>query len=389
MLELTIDLLASLESFPGVVASLGKVFGRTEASPHLAGVVDVISGPDALTKVAVRWRHLEGAGAGTVFQSLAVAEAGLQAHAAHGQTPHLVVVREGAACLVILPLVMTSMAGLKVLRFLGDPLIQYGDGVVSPSATPEHVAHAFKALTTLGADAALLRKVRDDALIGRALPATVQVLATDAAPFVDLDRGATLSGRDQRELRRLGRRLADQGTVRLEDLAGPERLAGIARALAWKREWLAGKGLSSLVIGDARWEKALLALAEKDELACVALRVGEDIAALEVAFRRPPHWSAFLGAINPAYARCGPGQVQMAETQAFARASGFETYDLLGPADPFKRAIATGEVAIRDYFLPLSLKGRLAGRALRHAPRMRAAAHRLPAGLRRRLLGAG
>ena len=249
---------------------------------------------------------------------------------------------------------------------------------------------SFAALRPLGADAALLRKVRDDARIAPVLATAGQALAGDAAPFVDLREEKAASGRDRRELRRLGRRLAEQGEVRLVETEGAAVRASVAQALDWKRQWLAAKGLSSLVIGEAAWERALLGLADRgDLLAAVELRVGDQVAAIEVALRRPPHWHAFAGAINPAFARFGPGHVQMAATQDHARAHGYATYDLLGPADPFKRALASGEVAIRDYILPLSLKGRLAAGALRHVPQMRAAAARLPAALRRRVLGAG
>ena len=65
------------------------------------------------------------------------------------------------------------------------------------------------------------------------------------------------------------------------------------------------------------------------------------------------------------------------------REHGFLAYDLLAPADPFKRVIATGAVAVCDYALPLSLQGQVAARAFRFAPQAKSLLGKLPAPLRR------
>ncbi len=61
---------------------------------------------------------------------------------------------------------------------------------------------------------------------------------------------------------------------------------------------------------------------------------------------------------------------------------GFAAYDLLAPADAFKRVIATGALAVCDYALPLSLQGQVTARAFRFAPQAKSLLGKLPAPIR-------
>src|SRR5262245_36979428 len=125
--ELALEFFASLETFPEIAAGF-ETFRRAAAPERAAGEAEVFSGAQALEAVEADWRSIEREGALlTPFQSFAVAEACMRAHLAQGHQPHIIVVREHGEVRAILPLVMTSMAGNRVLRFMGDPLIQYGD----------------------------------------------------------------------------------------------------------------------------------------------------------------------------------------------------------------------------------------------------------------------
>ena len=382
--ELALEFFASLESLPELAAGFESL--RRSAKPErAAGEAEVFSGAEALNAVEADWRAIEREGAlGTPFQSFAVAEAALPAHLAHGHEPHIIVVREHGETCAILPLVLTSMAGARVLRFFGDPLIQYGDAVLSRAGTEAHLMTALLAAEKLGADAALLRKVRNDAKISRVLSRRAQVSRVEEAPFVDLRRDVSLSSRDARELRRYRRRLAEQGEVKLHITRGSDALSCVQTALELKRNWLASKGFTSSVIGDEAWERVLTSLVTENAnlLACARLEAGGRLAAIEVAITHGKRWHAFLGAIDPAFSKCGPGQVQMADTIAHARANGFAAYDLLAPADAFKRVIATGAISVRDYALPFSLPGQLAVRAFRFAPQAKSLLGKLPAPVR-------
>jgi CelD/BcsL family acetyltransferase involved in cellulose biosynthesis len=383
--ELAFEILASLESFPEIAAGFGESMRRAAKPERAAGEAEINAGANALDEVAADWRAIEREGAlSTPFQSFAVAEAARKAHLAHGHAPHIIVVREHGAPVAILPLVLTSMAGNRVLRFLGDPLIQYGDAVLSRAGSEAHLVQALLAAGKLGADAALLRKVRSDAKIAALLSRRAHVSQVEEAPYVDLRREATLPPRDMRELRRYRRRLSEIGDVKLHITRGAEAHHCVRTALDLKRNWLSTKGFTSSVIGDAAWESVLVTLVtgHASLLACARLEVGGKLAAIEVAVTHGKRWHAFLGATNPEFAKSGPGQVQMADTIAYVREQGFAAYDLLAPADPFKRVIATGAIAVCDYALPLSLQGQVAARAFRFAPQAKSLLGKLPAPIR-------
>jgi CelD/BcsL family acetyltransferase involved in cellulose biosynthesis len=382
--EIALEIFASLESFPEIAAGFESL-RRAGKPERAAGEAEVFSGAEALEAVASDWRAIEREGAlATPFQSFAVAEAAIAAHLAHGQQPHIIVVREHGEVRAILPLVMTTMAGSRVLRFLGDPLIQYGDAILSRSGGEPHLVQALLAAGKLGADAALFRKIRSDSKIAALLARRAHVSSVEEAPYVDLRREASLPPRDARELRRYRRRLGEQGDVKLQITRGGEALHCVQTALELKRNWLSMKGFTSSVIGDAHWERVLVSLVTEHAnlLACARLEVGGKLAAIEVAVTHGKRWHAFLGATNPEFAKSGPGQVQMADTIAYAREQGFLAYDLLAPADPFKRVIATGAIAVCDYALPLSLQGQVAARAFRFAPHAKSLLSKLPAPIR-------
>lgn len=383
--ELALQLAAHLESFPEIAAGFGEGVRRAAKPERAAGDAEIFSGAQALDAVAANWRAIERDGAlPTPFQSYAVAEAALEAHIKHGHEPHIIVVRELGSVRAILPLVATSMAGSRVLRFMGDPLIQYGDAILSPSGNEAHLVQAVLAAGKIGADAALFRKVRNDARLSPLLSRRAHVSGVEESPYVDLRREASLPPRDMRELRRYRRRLAELGEVKLQITRGDCALDCVRTALELKRNWLAAKGYSSSVVGNDAWEGVLVSLVTQHAnlLACARLEVGGTLAAIEVAITQNKRWHAFLGATNPDFAKAGPGQVQMADTIAHAREEGFVAYDLLAPADPFKRVIATGAIAVCDYALPLSLQGQVAARAMRFAPQAKSLLGKLPAPIR-------
>lgn len=383
--EIALELAAHLESFPEIAAGFGESLRRTAKPERAAGEAEIFSGAEALEAVSADWRAIEREGALTTpFQSFAVAEAALAAHLAHGHEPHVIVVREHGAVRAILPLMASTMAGSRVLRFLGDPLIQYGDAVLSHAGSEAHLVQALLAAGRLGADAALLRKVRSDAKIAPLLSRRAHVSSVEEAPYVDLRRDVGLTPSSSRELRRKRKRLMDMGGVELRITRGSSAVQCVRTALDYKRHWLAAKGFSSSVIGDAHWEAVLVSLVTEHAnlLACARLEVGGRLAAIEIAITYGKRWHAFLGAIDPEFMKCGPGQVQMAATIAHAREQGFLAYDLLAPADPFKRVIATGAIAVCDYALPLSLQGQVAARAFRFAPQAKSLLGKLPAPIR-------
>jgi CelD/BcsL family acetyltransferase involved in cellulose biosynthesis len=218
-----------------IIESAGLAFlDRTAPVRRLAaGKVRVITGADAVAQAAPAWRSLEAeGGAATPFQTLALARHVAEAHVRRGEIPRVVVVRDGAGPVVILPTVITRWLGMPTVRFLGDPLIQYGDAIARPDVRRDHLETAWRAaLDPAVAVFAYLRKVRADARIAPLAAQYAATVAADAAPFVDVIRPQAANARDARELRRLRRRLAERGPTELRILRGVAALPALEEAL--------------------------------------------------------------------------------------------------------------------------------------------------------------
>ncbi len=354
--------------------------------------VDIVDGADAVTKCAADWQSIEAAGSpSTPFQSLSVAEAVAAAHIRRGEHPRLVVVRQFGRPVLIFPTVIASWLGLPVIRFLGDPLIQYGDMVATSDARHEHYAAAWDAaMDPKLASVALFRKVRADAKAAPFLAKVANVTKIQEAPFIDLYRPSALNARDKRELMRLRRRLSDRGDVQFELASGPIARDLLQGTLEIKRAWLREHTMLSAVIGDPDWERTLFELCDRDcggaKLMIARLTVGGSMAATEVGFMDDRCWFAFLGAYSPEFSRAGPGQVLTADIVAHCRKERLSTYDLMPPSESYKRALANRFIPVTDYALALTSVGRLATIAARLVPEAKMLFESMPAGLRRVVL---
>lgn len=384
---LTGDFATALDTLAGVYATFADRTRRLAAASRAADVT-VASGPEAMAIVASAWRTVEDmGGAATPFQSLALATASAGAHLRRGETPRVIVVREAGRPVVVLPTVVSRWAGLRTLRFLGDPLIQYGDALVAPDAEPHHIEAAWQAAADPSvADAIHLRRVRADANIATMLADMAPAVVEDAAPFVDLRRAHSGRLADTRALRRYQRQLARYGDVRFEMLHGEAAEPALREALALKRAWLAARGLHSRTIGNPDWENVLTTLARQDDgaiLSAARVSVGERTAAVEIGLVSGRRWCAFLGAMSLEFSKGGPGNVQIAETIDHCRNDGLAVYDLLAPAQPYKLALADDSVAVRDHAVALRPSGHIAVLMARLIPHAKTLSEQMPSALRR------
>lgn len=364
---------------------------RSRGADLAAGVAgaSVFEGAQALDDVADDWTALEAqAGAATPFQSLAMARAAVKVHLRAGEIPRIAVVRHGGNPVVILPTVIGTRLGVKVARFLGDPLIQYGDALCAPGTAKRYLDTALRAAADPAAVSALhLRKVRADARIAPLLRQQAEAFNQDEAPFHDTARAAPEAA-EPRKLRHARRKLLGLGPLRLEVTHGFAARLYLREALALKRRWLEARQLPSSVVGCEHWETALDTLAGQggNHLNVAVLYVGDRPAAYEVAFTAAGRWYAFMGAIVDEFARHSPGRVQVADTIAWCRDNGFDRYDLLAPADEVKRSFCRDAVAVADYSLAVRPTGRLLTAALKLTPAAKALFARLPAPLRKAAL---
>lgn len=353
----------------------------------------IVEGSDAIAQVEADWHEIaRNGGVATPFQSFPVASATAATHVRRGEMPRIVVARRAGSPVIIFPTVVTSAwFGQPVVRFLGDPLIQYGDILARSDASPEEFAAAWSAAVDPQiASLALFRRVRDDAKAAGFLAQKGSVSSIQESPLIHVGEPSRLSARDARELRRLRRRLAEQGALKVRFVTGPEAREPLLEALKLKHAWLKTHGLSSKVIGDIDWEKALCSLCQPETgvgaLVLAVLTVGGRVAAIEAAFVDDTSWYAFMGAFSFDFTRMGPGQILTAECIARISAAGFSIYDQLPPSQAYKRRQATGSITVRDYAITVTPGGRLPLMMVRMVPRIKTLLSSIPVGLRRPIL---
>lgn len=302
---------------------------------------------------------------------------------------------------LVWPLVLERVAGLRRLAWMGDPVSQYGDVLVAPEAdndTTLLAAWAF-ALSATRADLAHLRKVREDSTAARVLSRLgAKIIATEQAPYLDL-AGASgsdscqqlLVSKGRRNRRRHERRLADIGPITVHSPEGGDAASDLARhAIDMKRQSLAGKGQISRAFADDRLKAFFVDVAAGHDrpVPCrvATLRSGSDTAAMQITLDCKGHRFLHITVYAHAFEKFGAGAVLLEREVQKSFEDGFAAFDLLAPLHPYKMEFAGSAVAVHDYAITRSLRGRLyASLVLSGRQHAKKAVERLPAPLRRYL----
>lgn len=317
----------------------------------------------------------------------------------------LVAGRDAGRLVMLWPLERRRRLGLELARLMGAPVAQFGDILIEPGPQREHwLERGWEALRRHGVDLVELRLVRADAALGHCsrLSLTAPVVSEEA-PFADLALRVAPDGpslayppRDRSSYRRRLRRLADRGEIAFISRAPGEEARTLAeKAVAMKRAALAQHGIVAPAVADLRFGRFFAALAAdpNDEaglrlsvITCDRRPIGIDL-----SFDCKGRSFGHVIASDPGFEREGLGRVLVHHAFASARERGNSIFDLLAPADPYKREHADGAVPVRDFTVPLSWRGQLAcDFALPHLrPTLKAIAKRLPAGWVRRLAAPG
>jgi CelD/BcsL family acetyltransferase involved in cellulose biosynthesis len=306
--------------------------------------------------------------------------------------------RQHGRLVLVWPLVLERVAGLRRLAWMGDPVSQYGDVLVAAEAD-DHATFAAAwsfALTATRADFAHLRKVRDDSIAARALAhLNAKVIATEQAPYLDLSSIAgteacqqLLASKGRRNRRRHERRLADHGPITVHSSSG-EAAAQLARdAIDLKRQSLAGKGQISRAFADDRFKAFFADVAAGCDrpIPCriATLRSGSDTAAIQITLDCKGHRFLHVTVYVCAFEKFGAGALLLEREVQKSFEDGFAVFDLLAPLHPYKMEFASTTMPVRDYAVAATLRGRLyAATALSGRQRAKRCVESLPAPLRR------
>lgn len=325
---------------------------------------------DLLSSAACR--HLPRR-AGNVFQHHGLLLSMLDITAADAA---IVVATRGDRITTMWPLRFEHRYGIRIATDLAAPVAQYSDVIGEPLDERAFQALRDRLNVDHGVDAILCRGVRRDSGLASVLAGCGPV-EESAAPFVDLEASGTFetycarfSKHKSRTRRQRRRKLeAQHGSLGFAVLDGRSGHDAVAKALQWKREWLAANGLSSRVISDTRLMATLFASLDDPATHVSVLSVQDRPIAVELGFSCAGNYAAFMGAFDPAFASYSPGQEQMLLTIEWCFAQGFVRYDLLPPNDAYKLHWTRphDEEPVSEHCVPLSSPGRLYALARRYA----------------------
>jgi len=391
-------------------AAVAELSRRTEL-PHTrrrtalrpAFEAELIEGPDAYTALRDDWRRIAALQGGALFFQTPEL---LSAWARHFPKKRLatIVVRDRGRPVLIWPLTIERRLLFRVARCAGAPLGQYDDILLDPDV--DGVAAFAVALHVLRSqvrpDLAVIERTRADSALRTALHDTAPICWAEAAPFTDLSKGTdaalkALKPNVMRKQRKRVRRFQKEGNVRFALAAAPaEAEAWLREALAMKRAWLKATGRVSRAFVRAESGECLAELARtfwKDgpqpRMAVARLTLDGKVAAYEAGFRHGDTFYVYLRAFTPELAVFGPGNVLTEQMLRWCADSGVARYDMMAPRSRNKSEWQSGEVAVLDFVLPLTLGGSFYMQTgiKRLGPALRAAFYALPVPVRSALVG--
>jgi CelD/BcsL family acetyltransferase involved in cellulose biosynthesis len=318
-------------------------------------------------------------------------------------TPHVVTLWSGGALQAVWPLQLRRATGSDLLVDLGDPVSQYSGALISPEADASAVAAGLLAAarTIDTADGLLLRKTHVGSPLAIELQRTgFAVGEADEAPFLNLKGFPTfdafyqsLLAKTRRNVRSRRQKFEAAGKVEHVVCWGGKAVGdAVMAALDLKETWLDHNGLTSSAFADPAFRPMIAALAAGEasgvELVAMVLSLDGVPASIHWGFVSNTRYYLFMTARNQALDAHAPGKLHIDYALKDCYALGLEVYDLLAPADPYKREWSKSADQIRDYAVPFTWRGRLAldlwQRRLR--PRAKQAFMRLPVGVRKRLV---
>ena len=329
---------------------------------------------DELAALSSGWQVLEehAAQPHNFFQSFAWCSAWAQVYTdgRTGTALRILVARKNGAVVMIWPMMTVRYGPVTILKWLSDPIGQYGDVLVAPDADED--AWLEDAWAHITADPALdgvaLRHVRTDARIHRFLEQNCRPLpGVESAPQLDLrafssaqDYSMALSRNQRSQRSKLLKKIERGGPVSFDVHTGGSAFREAARqALLFKERWLELHSLKADTIVDPRFEQLLAALCEQ-EPPCASIGVlsrnGEPLS-LDVAFCYRGRYFGSVISTAPDHEALSPTKVHLDMRQKACIEAGFQEFDLMIPATPFKQHWSDSTVEAHDYVLAVNLWG--------------------------------
>ena len=364
-------------NWPGAAAGLPARTSRSAERRPTRVRFDLVSDLAGLAALGPDWSALfDGAGAPhQVFQTFDWLAIWAEHYVGPNVRLSIVTGRIGDRLVLVWPLIIETVLGLRVLACMGEPLAQYGDALMTPDLDAADQDAAFDVLLNLPVDVIALRHIRADAavapLLRRRLGASVR---SEQAPYVDFTgvRDATafesrFPAKVRSNRRRRRRRLEEHGHVTFTSY-GPSSASAhhVADAFAFKRAWARRHRVFSPALRDPRFEQVLLAAmrerAEVCDLRVAVLRCAEETVGVAVSLACKGHLFGHLLASDGRLERLGLGSVLADHTLVGALNDGAASFDMLAPADAYKMDWTGRSIAVADYAAGRTLFGSLYAR---------------------------
>ena len=293
---------------------------------------------------------------------------------APGTAPlHVILGHRGNRLVFAWPLMRTKTGPLTILRWMSEPVSQYGDVLVDKTENPDiWMAEALAQLRQApGIDAIRLRHVRADAAAAPFLKKSFRdARLPEQAPWLDLSAYADEAAYDARYTATQRKRRKKYRKT-LEDAAGPVVFdllrpglatdAAIDHAIALKSAWIESRGRHNQVLNceEVKTFFKRLARMQSDavQLVVTALTAGGKPVSWEIGLRMGDVHFAFLTSHVTAMEEFSPARLHMDMAQRRALSDGMKVYDLMLPNDVYKESWSSACSDTDDYHLPLSVRG--------------------------------
>ena len=282
--------------------------------------------------------------------------------------------RDQGELVLIAPLVCEYVHKIKMIKWIGEPVSQYGDILLKDDRNNlQWLKDGFNFLyQETKPDIFYLRKTRFDSSITPLLENyDATIIEETAAPYIETLGAQTFtefnkrySQRNRKSKRRHRRKLEEHGRLSFDFFKeGAQAEQAAQHAIDLKRQWLKSIGLISPAfqgtILDRFFKQASCSKTHPTGLRVSQLRVDDRPAAIEIGIQNNGYYGAHLGAYDPDFIAHSPGSLQMQDTISALIDEGVEIIDLFAPGDPYKFEWTQQSVPVYDFSYPLSIKGHI------------------------------
>ena len=351
-----------------------------------------------LAELEQRWLALENncTVPATVFQSFGWVKTWAEIYANAVKALHILTGFSGGRLVFIMPLQKcTARSGIATLRWLSEPIGQYGDVLCAAGENVDDwmgaaIMHLKK---NSGVDVLLLRHIRQTSNIAAYAKKNFKSGKLDEkAPSLDLtlftseaDYDARYTKVQRTRRKKIRKALEEKGAVTFAALpAGCDNDRALAHAIAEKNLWLKERGRINRVLGAPEHLEFFkrLSFLQKPHLQLVTteLKTGIEPISWDVGFRYHNTHFAYLTSHVAAATVLSPGRLHMDLSQRDSLKAGMKCFDLMVPYDQHKESWSSSSEPVDDYFFAITWRGAAYGRIYlaQLRPALRKIYYRLP-----------